>query len=213
MTTFIPIFPLPIVAFPSEQVNLHIFEPRYVQMINECQITEKPFALVSVIGKRLQEHCTLMQVSTISNQYDSGAMDIKTAAYGVGKILEIIAAIPNKLYSGAIISLVENNLYARKAVQQKTIDALRDFHQKLGISKTYKKKDNELTSYDIAHHIGLSMDQEYEVLALFSEDERMEYIFRHIQRISPNANEQDAIMKRVKLNGEFRNLSLNDFDF
>ena len=35
MTNFIPIFPLRIVVFPGEEVNLHIFEPRYKQLIKE----------------------------------------------------------------------------------------------------------------------------------------------------------------------------------
>jgi Lon protease-like protein len=36
MMNFIPIFPLSIVVFPGENLNLHIFEPRYRQLIREC---------------------------------------------------------------------------------------------------------------------------------------------------------------------------------
>ena len=43
MTNFIPIFPLAIVVFPGEKLNLHIFEPRYKQLITECHEQKKTF--------------------------------------------------------------------------------------------------------------------------------------------------------------------------
>ena len=41
MTNFIPIFPLGIVVYPGEELNLHIFEPRYKQLIKECYEAKK----------------------------------------------------------------------------------------------------------------------------------------------------------------------------
>ena len=38
MTNFIPIFPLSVVVYPGEELNLHIFEPRYKQLVNECNV-------------------------------------------------------------------------------------------------------------------------------------------------------------------------------
>ncbi|MFX7140708.1 LON peptidase substrate-binding domain-containing protein, partial [Acinetobacter baumannii] len=45
MINFIPIFPLSIVVFPGETLNLHIFEPRYRQLIQECFAEQKPFGI------------------------------------------------------------------------------------------------------------------------------------------------------------------------
>lgn len=42
----IPLFPLDLVFFPGTVLPLHIFEPRYRQMIEECQQEEKPFGMV-----------------------------------------------------------------------------------------------------------------------------------------------------------------------
>ncbi len=36
MTNFIPIFPLNVVLYPGETLNLHIFEPRYKELVKEC---------------------------------------------------------------------------------------------------------------------------------------------------------------------------------
>jgi Lon protease-like protein len=43
MTNFVPIFPLSIVVYPGETLNLHIFEPRYKQLIADCFANKKPF--------------------------------------------------------------------------------------------------------------------------------------------------------------------------
>ena len=42
MTNFIPIFPLNLVVYPGEKLNLHIFEPRYKQLIRECHANGNP---------------------------------------------------------------------------------------------------------------------------------------------------------------------------
>ena len=42
----IPLFPLNVVLFPGMVLPLHIFEPRYRQMITECSQMNKPFGVV-----------------------------------------------------------------------------------------------------------------------------------------------------------------------
>ena len=69
MTNFIPIFPLSIVVFPGEQLNLHIFEPRYKQLIRECAEQQKPFGIPSVIENNVQELGTLVEIKEIRKVY------------------------------------------------------------------------------------------------------------------------------------------------
>ena len=54
MTNFIPIFPLRIIVYPGEALNLHVFEPRYRQMMQECIGQKKPFGLPPVLPKTAQ---------------------------------------------------------------------------------------------------------------------------------------------------------------
>lgn len=70
MTNFIPIFPLGIVVYPGEQLNLHIFEPRYKQLINESYESKKPFGIPAVVNEKINEMGTLVQVKEISQVYD-----------------------------------------------------------------------------------------------------------------------------------------------
>lgn len=206
MTNFIPIFPLSVVVYPGEAINLHIFEPRYKQLINECFQEAKPFGIPSVINHKIEELGTLVTVTEIVKTYDNGEMDISTKGVSVFRILEIIKNIPDKLYSGAIVNYPDNDDMGNQDMMKKLLGNLREMHRLLNISKSFKKADEELTVYDIAHHAGLSIEQEYELLGLTRELQRQEYLKRHLNKVIPILNETEALKEKVKLNGHFRNL-------
>ncbi|MBP6591261.1 MAG: LON peptidase substrate-binding domain-containing protein, partial [Chitinophagaceae bacterium] len=104
MTNFIPIFPLNIVVYPGEELNLHIFEPRYKQLITECHEAKKPFGIPTVINNKLKDYGSLVEITELSKVHDNGEMDIRTRGVQIFRILELIREIPDKLYSGAIVN-------------------------------------------------------------------------------------------------------------
>lgn len=206
MTNFIPIFPLGIVVYPGEQLNLHIFEPPYKQLIKECVDSKKPFGIPSVIDDKLNDTGTLVAVIEVTKIYKDGKMDIKTEGLEVFKILELIKELPEKLYSGAIVNYPENSNTGNRTLMQTIIAAIRELHTILKITKEFKKPDTELWSYDVAHHAGLSVAEEYELLQLFQELQRQEYLKRHLKKVIPVIAEMETLKKRVKLNGHFKDL-------
>lgn len=213
MTNFIPIFPLGIVVFPGEKVHLHIFEPRYKQLINECYESKKPFGIPTVVNNRLQEMGTLVQLTDIVQTYENGEMDVKTQGLRVFRILEVIKTVPDKLYSGAIVNYPHNDEDAgNRQLMQKVVNGVKELHRLLNVSKDFKKPEDQLQSYDVAHHAGLSLEEEYEVLGLLKELQRQEYIKRHLQKVLPMLMEMEQLKEKVKLNGHFRNLSAFDLD-
>src|SRR3990170_1715834 len=162
MINFIPIFPLSIVVYPGEELNLHIFEPRYKQLIQECSASGKPFGIPIIVNNRLNELGTLVNITEVSNTYDNGEMDVKTKGQKVFRILEVIKEVPEKLYSGAIVNYPQNREDAgKKVLMQKIVNGVRELHRLLKLNKDFKKADEQLTTYDLAHHIGLSLEQEY----------------------------------------------------
>jgi Lon protease-like protein len=78
MINFIPIFPLSIVVYPGEELNLHIFEPRYKQLVEEYSAAKKPFGIPVIINNQLNELGTLVEIQDITTRYDNGELDIKT---------------------------------------------------------------------------------------------------------------------------------------
>jgi Lon protease-like protein len=207
MTNFIPIFPLGIVVYPGEQLNLHIFEPRYKQLINECHEQKKPFGIPTVIANKLQDYGSLVHILEISAVHENGEIDIKTKGEKVFRILEIIKDIPDKLYSGAIVNYPDNEEQGNAELMRKVLGAIRDLHQLLKISKDFPETDEEIKTYDVAHHIGMTLEEEYELLGLLEERQRQEYLKRHLAKVIPMVAGMEQLKEKIKLNGHFKNLS------
>ena len=206
MINFVPIFPLEIVVYPGEQLNLHIFEERYKQLINECIKEKKPFGIPAVLKNNVAEMGTLVDITEVAAVHEDGKIDIRTQGLSVFRILEVIKTVPDKLYSGAIVDYPVNDNSAHTRLMHRVISGLRELHKLLKVTKDFKKNDEELRSYDIAHHAGLSLEEEYELLGLLREDQRLEYLKRHLKKVLPAVMGAEMLKERVKLNGHFKEL-------
>ena len=207
MTNFIPIFPLNIVIYPGESLNLHIFEPRYKQLISECVAANKLFGMPAVIDNKMQDYGTLIRIDEVATLHENGEMDIKTKGEKIFRVLEVIKDVPDKLYSGAIVTYPENLEQSNPDLMRRVVNSIRELHRLLNVQKDFKKKDEHLTAYDVAHHIGLSIQEEYEILNLFDERQRQEYIKRHLAKVLPMVAQLEQLKEKVKLNGHFKNFS------
>jgi len=207
MTNFIPIFPLGAVVYPGEKLNLHIFEPRYKQLITECHAFKKPFGIPTVIENKVEDCGSLVEITELSKMHDNGEMDIKIKGVKVFRILELIKEIPDKLYSGAIVNYPSTDEKGDPAMMNKLMNSIKDLHQLLKVNKEFKKEEGEINSYDVAHHIGLSLQEEYELLRLLDERQRLEYLKRHLTKVIPMLANMEQLKEKIKLNGHFKNLS------
>lgn len=211
MTAFIPIFPLKLVVFPGEPLNLHIFEPRYIQLIHECLQGQKHFGIPVVLSGGMGELGTSMEVLEIVKTYDSGELDIRTRGVNVFRMLEIIREVPDKLYSGAIVNYPANE---KRSNHQRIADLITEevkrLYELLAVSEKFPQGQHASLSYGIGHYVGFSKEQEYEMLGLFNELQRLEYIRRHLQEIVPVIAELEDMKRRIQMNGHFKNIS-SDF--
>ena len=72
----IGLFPLALVLTPTERVPLHIFEPRYKELIGECIAEGEPFGLVLEDDGGRRDIGTLAEVKEIAHVFDDGRMNI-----------------------------------------------------------------------------------------------------------------------------------------
>jgi Lon protease-like protein len=205
MTNFVPIFPLGIVVYPGELLNLHIFEPRYRQLIQECYAAKKPFGIPAVLNEKISEMGTLVEITEMVQVYENGKMDIRVKGLEVFRVLELVEVIPDKLYSGAIVNYPPNDVLRRNMIA-KILGSIRELHRLLNVRKEFPRADELLTSYDIAHHAGLSLEEEYELLGLLNELQRLEYLKRHLTKVLPVVSGMEKLKERIQLNGHFREL-------
>ncbi len=206
MINFIPLFPLNIVVYPGEKVNLHIFEERYKQLINDIEVSKKLFGIPCILENKICATGCTMSLEKIVQKYDDGKMDIATQGMQVFTIIEMVEEVPGKLYQGAIVAYPDNITQSKFIVKNKVLKMARALHDALHISNPFPKTDKEMTSYDLAHSIGLSLTEEYELLELMEENQRLEYLNRHLKKVLPIVNDMEALKEKIKLNGHFREL-------
>jgi uncharacterized protein len=211
LTNFIPLFPLSIVVFPGEELNLHIFEPRYKQLINDCFEAKKPFGIPTVLNNQIMEYGTLVEIVEITKQYDNGEMDIKTRATLIFRMLEKIEELPEKLYHGAIVTYPATKYIGSGPLMIKIIESIRELHKLLNVAKDFKKQDEALLSFDVAHHAGMTLEDEYQLLEFEQELHRQEFIKRHLVKVLAVMAQMDSLKNKIKLNGHFK--SLEGFKF
>lgn len=207
MTNFIPIFPLGIVVYPGEILNLHIFEPRYKQLISECHTSKRPFGIPTVIDNKMQDVGSLVEITEMTTVHENGEMDIRTKGVRIFRILEVIKEVPDKLYSGAIVNYPETYEKGNPELMRKVMNSIHDLHELLKVSKDFKQKGRDIRSYDVAHHIGMSLEEEYELLGLLDERQRQEYLKRFLAKVIPMVAGMEQLKEKIKLNGHFKNLS------
>ena len=203
MSTFIPVFPLGLVVYPGEALHLHIFEPRYKQLIQDCSVSGEPFGIPTVLDQKVAGLGTLVRLRRIVDTDEDGEMDIITEGLQVFRLAGPVRLARSKLYSGAPVEYPADDPAGERETMREIIAAIRQLHATLQIKKNFAKPDAELWSYDVAHHAGLSVREEYQLLGLRTEREREEFLQGHLQKILPLAREMEQLKERVKLNGHF----------
>jgi Lon protease-like protein len=206
MTELMPIFPLEAVVYPGDALNLHIFEPRYKQLINDCAETEMPFAIPVVIDRKICKLGTLVQLVEITNRESDGQMDIRTRGLKVFRVRRFVKNYPQKLYSGAEVEYPPDKGTGDPKVMRAVLSAIKKLHRLLNVKKPIPKAESELTGHDVAHLAGLTLTQSYELLGLFDERERQEYLLRHLKRVLPVVAQMESLKERIVLNGHFKHL-------
>ncbi|MFC6999870.1 LON peptidase substrate-binding domain-containing protein [Rufibacter roseus] len=211
MSRFLPLFPLNIVVYPGEKLNIHIFEMRYRQLITESHTNGTTFGIPVYLNSGIGEYGTEIKLLGIEKKYPGGEMDVKTQGLGIFKIKDFQRQAPDRLYpSGEIEDLTPEQDNAEwQHLQVK--EMLQELYSALSIQSLMLKLGDNFRSYDIAHHIGFTLEQEYALLQCLKESERLEIILSHLQQILPVVQQTEKLKERVKLNGHFKNLTPPNF--
>lgn len=197
-------FPLNLVVFPGERLRLHIFEPRYRQLIGECLAEHKNFGIPTIIDKKLMGMGTEVKIVSLDKKYGGGEMDISTEGIRRFEVSSFYEKAPDKLYPVAEISWLEITEAFDESLREEVKKLLSKLHYALGISKKFS--DNSFLTYEMAHHVGLSISQEYELLTIYTEAERLKFFKHHLETILPVVMETERLKARAKLNGHYKNV-------
>jgi len=200
----IPVFPLDIVVFPGEIIPLHIFEPRYRELIRELrQGRFDVFGVSPVLGKKLQRIGTVMVLTEVKTEYPDGRMDIEARALNRYLLEEYEEEMAGFLFPGGrVIDIPEPEGEAvmdNEPLKQKVADLF----QLLKIREKMPVLSLPFHSYTWAPYIGLPIEKRYQLLKMNNEAERQTFIEEHVDGILPVLREAEAVKQKVQSNGHF----------
>jgi len=201
----LPLFPLPIIIYPGEIVNLHIFEPRYKELISECLKDRLTFGIPAYLNERIPGMGTEVDIIDLVRKYENGEMDITVKGKNIFKIINFYKKTPNKLYSSAEVENIEVKYDSDSIVIKNVLKKLQDLFRFAGLDKQINFNPEQHVSYLVAHTVGLSLEQEYELLSIDNEKKRLEYISEHLTKILPIVSEFEQMKEKIKMNGHFKN--------
>ncbi len=202
--TLLPIFPLPIVVFPGEEVRLHIFEPRYKQLIQDCLESGIVFVILPVIQSQIMPLGPLLKLIECSKLYSDGNMDIRLQCLSKMSLKKIINPFPGKMYGGADMVELKDEFTESETPLHEMVKNLFEQLCQLNHARPFHAIDwSQFQSYSLGHYVGFSIQQEYEFLCLKSEEERLQKLQQQITYMIQLNKPKREWLKRLQLNGEF----------
>lgn len=182
VTQLLPLFPLGVVAFPGELVLLHIFEPRYRQLIAESAESGITFGIVTIVPGGASSIGTEMKLDRILHTDESGNMDIETRGLRVFRLQSFQPVVEGKLYSGGLVSFGKNSPRIDPEIQGALIQLYNRRQYLSGSRQKLAAPYPENLSFLIGHDVGLSQAQELQLLGMPVEYDRQAYLLQHLLR-------------------------------
>ena len=207
---FLPLFPLNLVVFPHEALNLHIFEPRYRQLVNECIEEKKTFGIPAFVNNKLLGYGTEVEVSQLSKRYGDGRMDVMTKGLRIFRIVDLQNPVKGKLYAGGEVVFIENEDLTEE-INPYLLSLVEKLYSLLKVKVDYDQPEYAPFSYRIIHKIGVSVAEEYELLLMPTEKQRQQRLIEHLELINPIVAEVERTKERIAMNGHFKELDALDF--
>jgi Lon protease-like protein len=191
MPSFLPLFPLDLVLFPETPLPLHIFEPRYKEMITECVRDGKPFGVVrlKVGGNRMgrethaQFGCSA-EIIDVLRRYPDGRMDIIV----IGRqLFEVLSTNEDRSFLQAEVRLIEDDPDEESTAELRST-AVELHSEVLGlISSEITKFDSraKCLSFHLMSTLPVDLDFKQQFLEMTSERERLTTLIDYYSKIMP----------------------------
>jgi Lon protease-like protein len=194
----LPLFPLEIVVFPAAPLPLHIFEPRYKEMIGECLAQDRPFGMVRARENALSAIGCSARIVTVIRKYEDGRLDI--AAEGAQRF-EIIQVNQERSFLQAEVAFFEDE---PSTVSKNAADAVVQLHEQLFavLGQTVEiERDPDFLSFHLAQDLPVDLDFKQTLLEMKSEAERIETLTEYYRATIPKIETSLRVRQRASGNG------------
>jgi Lon protease-like protein len=196
--------------FPDALYPLHIFEERYKKMTNRCIDNDEYLGIVAKIETDISNVGCLVKVSKVLKTFENGSMDIIVKGYS-RFMVETTGLHPDG-YIEAEIVLFGDSDYSRSNddIYKKTISVFKNILDRTSLKmgdnfwKNLKSTDDK--SFKIAEKSGLNLRQQQEVLSLRSEKDRLNYLYRHLEKLETTLERSEVLKDIIAADGYLNEL-------
>jgi Lon protease-like protein len=183
LSSLLPIFPLELVLLPGVPLPLHIFEPRYKEMIAECLAQKKPFGVVRASSDGVADIGCTAEITSVIKKYDDGRMDILTR--GVERF-EVIQVNEDREFLQAEISVVEDQPEKpAAAIVTQAVRLHAEIAKLAGTEPSGPDEHADHLSFLLAGSLPLDLDFKQSLLSTLSEAKRLEAVVGYLEAVLP----------------------------
>jgi Lon protease-like protein len=194
----IPVFPLSAVILPGEEFYLHIFEPRYKQLVNEARDKDFSFGIPYVNAGKMQHFGSEVKVKTIFSTYPDGEMDISVVGKQIFQLNEILPP-KDKLYSMADIEIGEDSTISEKKLLMLRPLLLEYLQLKKG-EPVKLPSGIPSDSYAAALLLNFHPDKKYELISQGSENLRITWLVNELRILMQSRKMEIQLQKNFLMN-------------
>jgi Lon protease-like protein len=197
----IPLFPLNVVLFPGANLPLHIFEPRYREMVKGCLQQKSEFGmLLSMPNGVARVGCTAEIVEVVKH-YPDGRMDILTVGRAPFRVVNLFS--DNPLLEGHVDYLEDREAPGNPSVQRVLVELYEACHTLIydDYPKNLQGTPSDELSFLVAGTLPMDLLWKQQILELRSESDRQERLVAYLREWAPHLQKSEAMRQRAGGNG------------
>jgi len=197
----LPLFPLNVVLLPGADMPLHIFEPRYRQMVRDCLDTKSPFGMLLALPNGMAGTGCTAEILEVANRYDDGRCDILTVGREPFRVVELFTDDP--LLHGQVDYLDDLVAPINPQLSRQLIELYETCHTLIfdDYPRDLDPSADAEISYKIAAKLPMDLLCKQRVLELRSEAERQERLVAYLKEWSAHLQKAETVRVRAAGNG------------
>lgn len=193
MMKTIPMFPLSILPLPGEMVPLHIFEPRYKQLLEDAETDDISFGIFFNNVINTDKIGSLMKLESIIKRFPTGESDIIVKCYDIFTMETLTRTFREKMYPGGDVN------YWNVSIKEPAGIRLTELFQEFIEKKNSKRSIDSLNVYAIAQELNLDYSERYTFL-VNADSEREKFLIRKIKYLTELLKQEEKSKDVFHLN-------------
>jgi Lon protease-like protein len=195
----IGLFPLGIVLLPTEQVPLHIFEPRYRELIGECISDDREFGLVLADDEGMRSIGTRATVVDVVDRFSDGRMNIVVEGGSRFRLVELTRG--RSFQTAEVEEVDDQHDPGEPGDTERAIELFEKLADLTGADVEVPPADSEQLSFLIAARFDFTPLLKQELLQETSERIRLKRLCELLEKAAETIARQQEIAARAHTNG------------